>query len=557
MFAHVLPGFKYLQFERVTSTDQAVVVVAATKRVTAQCPVCNGRSRWVHSRYRRSVADLPLGGLPVVLHIHARKFFCRRPSCPRRIFTERLPAFVAPHARRSQGLRAALRRVALATGGEAGARLATALAMPTSPATLLRLIRSIPPAAPVELRSIGVDEWASGTLWVKGVRYGTIIVDVERHCVAALLPERDADQVAAWLATHPTITVVTRDRSSIYTDAVTRGAPQATQVADRFHLLCNLGEALETFLLHKRAQLKDAAHATAMALAPPPVAPAAGEESYPGNHTCTRPRLWQQRAEEASRTKHERYVTAYKTVQTLHAHGADVADIARTVGMSRRTVYRYLSLDGPPERKRPIRAPRPERRAWETYIVRRWNEGCHNGRRLWREARCAGYKCAERNVARFVAQLRRDGPQRHPASTSNGAVMSTQGPSARHVALLFLRRPASLTPAQTSYLAHLCQRDAVVETAYVLAQEFTHMLRAREGDRLDTWIESTNESGVAEVRRFARGLMGDLAAVQAGLTLAHSNGQTEGQVNRLKLVKRTMYGRAKFDLLCQRVLHAM
>jgi len=498
------------------------------------------------------VSDLPLGGLPVVLHIHARKFFCRTPSCPRRIFTERLPEFVTPYARRSQALRAALRRVALATGGEAGARLAAALAMPTSPATLLRLIRSIPLAVPAELHSIGVDEWA----WRKGVRYGTIIVDLERHCVAALLPERDADQVAAWLAAHPTITVVSRDRSSIYTDAVTRGAPQATQVADRFHLLCNLGESLETFLLHKRSQLKDAAVATAAALAPPPVAPAVVEETYPGKHTSTRPQLWQQRAATASRMKHERYVTAYKTAHTLHANGADVADIARTVGLSRRTVYRYLNLDGPPERKRPIRAPRPERRAWEAYIVRRWNAGCHNGRRLWREARAAGYKCAERNVARFVAQLRRDGPQRHPPSTSSGAVTSVHGPSARHVSLLLLRRPTSLTTAQATYLEHLCQRDAAVEAAYTLAQEFTHMLRAREGTRLDTWIESTNECGVAEVRRFAQGLMGDFAAVKAGLTLAYSNGQTEGQVNRLKLVKRAMYGRATFDLLCQRVLHA-
>ncbi len=249
-------------------------------------------------------------------------------------------------------------------------------------------------------------------------------------------------------------------------------------------------------------------------------------------------------------------MTAYKAVQTLHANGADVADIARTVGLSRRTVYRYLRLDGPPERKQPIRAPRPERRAWEVYIVRRWNEGCHNGRRLWREARAAGYTCAERNVARFVAQIRREGPHQLPPSTSSGAVTSRQGPSARHVALLFLRRPTSLTNAQATYLAHLCQHDAAVGTAYALAQEFTHMLRARAGTRLDTWIEATTKCGVAEVRRFALGLMGDYAAVKAGLSLEPSNGQTEGQVNRLKMLKRQMFGRAKFDLLCQRMLQA-
>jgi transposase len=440
----------------------------------------------------------------------------------------------------------------VALGGEAGARLATALAMPTSPDTLLRLIRSLPLAAPEEPRIIGLDEWA----WRKGVRYGTMIVDLERHRVAALLPERDADQVAAWLAAYPDITVVSRDRSATYADAATRGAPQAIQVADRFHVIRNLGEALETFLLHKRAHLKEAAAVAAAALAPRPAVLGGIEEIYPGKHTSARPQLWRQRAEEESLRKHARYVAAYEVVQDLHAKGADIADIARRVGVSRRTVYRYLSLDGPPERKRPVRRPSPERVAWEAYIARRWEEGCRNGRRLWREARAAGYKCGERNVARFVAQLRQESPQRRPTSTSSQAVSSVQGPTARHVSLLFLRRPTSLTTEQATYLKHLCQCDEAVGTAYALAQDFARLLREREGVRLDAWIETAGESGIEELRRFALGLQDDYAAVRAGLTLEYSNGQTEGQIHRLKLVRRSMYGRGKFDLLAQRVMQA-
>jgi transposase len=509
----------------------------------------------VHSQYRRTVADLPLAGTPVVLHIRARKFFCPTPSCPRRIFTERLPDLVAPHARRSHGLRLALRRVALTTGGEAGARLATALAMPTSPDTLLRLIRSVPLPAPADPRIIGLDEWA----WRKGVRYGTMIVDLERHRVAALLPDRDADQVAAWLAAYPGIIVVSRDRSALYADAATRGAPHATQVADRFHVLRNLGEALEKFLLHQRVHLKEAATSTAATLTPPlaPALPAAVEETYWGKHTSTRPQLWQQRAEEESLRKHARYVAAYEAVRDLRAKGADIVEIARRVGVSRRTVYRYLSLDGPPVRKRPMRRPSPERVAWEAYIARRWADGCRNGRRLWREARAAGHTCGERNVARFVAHLRRQEPQRRPAgSTSSQVVTSVQGPTARQVSLLFLRRPTRLSMEQATYLDHLCQRDAAIGTAYALAQDFVHMLREREGERLESWIAATTESGIADVRRFARGLKEDFAAVRAGLTLPYSNGQTEGQIHRLKLVRRSMYGRGTFDLLQRRVLSA-
>jgi len=552
MLTKVLPCFQYLRFESVSHTADAIMIVAATKRSTAECPLCARRSHRVHSQYRRTVADLPLAGTPVVLHIRARKFFCPTPECPRRIFTERLPVFVAPHARRSQGLRLALRRIAVTTGGEAGARLATALAMPTSPDTLLRLIRSLPLTAPEDPRIIGLDEWA----WRKGVRYGTMIVDLERHRVAALLPERTADQVAAWLAAYPGITVVSRDRSALYAEAATRGAPHATQVADRFHVLRNLGEALEKFLLHQRAHLQEAAASTAAALAPPPTAPAAVEETYWGKHTSTRPQLWQQRAEEASLRKHARYVAAYEAVRDLHATGADIMEIARRVGVSRRTVYRYVRLDGPPARKRPVRRPSPARVAWEAYIARRWADGCRNGRRLWREARAAGHTCSERNAARFVAHLRRQEPQRVARSTSSGAVTSVQGPTARHVSLLFLRRPSSLSTEQAIYLDHLCQRDAAIGTAYALAQDFVYMLREREGERLDAWIAATAESGIVDVRRFALGLQEDFAAVRAGLTLPYSNGQTEGQIHRLKLVRRSMYGRGKFDLLQRRVLSA-
>jgi transposase len=242
-------------------------------------------------------------------------------------------------------------------------------------------------------------------------------------------------------------------------------------------------------------------------------------------------------------------------MRDLRAKGADIVEIARRVGVSRRTVYRYLSLDGPPTRKRPVRRPSPERVAWEAYIARRWADGCRNGRRLWREARAAGYRCGERNVARFVAHLRRQEPQQRPASsTSSQAVTSVQGPTARQVSLLFLQRPTNLTQEQATYLDHLCQRDAAIGTAYALAQDFVHMLRAREGERLDAWIAATAESGMAELRRFALGLQEDDAAVRAGLSLPYSNGQTEGQIHRLKLVRRSMYGRGKFDLLERRVL---
>jgi transposase len=551
MLSLLLPWLKYLHLDSVTLRDGVVVVVATTKQRAAPCPLCGRRSRRVHSRYQRKVADLPLATRPVVFYLRAHKFFCGTPTCPRRIFTERLPDFVAPHGRRSHGLRHALQEIGRANGGEAGARLARRLGMPTSPDTLLGLIRAVPLANPGLPRVVGVDEWA----WRKGLRYGTTVVDLEQHRPLALLPERDADAVAAWLATQPQIEIIARDRSGLFAEAAARGAPQARQVADRFHLLRNLGEALETLLLRKRELLKETA-ATLAALTPPASLGTPGPAMYRGKRKTPPRQGWQARAEAVSLQRHARWVTAYEAIRLLHGKGVDIADIARTVGVSRPTVYRYLRMDGPPDRKRPVRRTPAARVGWEAYVLGRWQEGCHNGRQLWRDARAQGYPCSERAVSRFVAGLRQ-GQAPAARTTARGVLTSTQGPTARHVSFLLLRRPAALTTDQILFLTHLCEQDPSVAAAYALAQEFAQMLRTRTGEQhLETWIAAATQSEVEEVQRFAGGLTRDYAAVRAGLTLVHSNAQTEGQITKLKLVRRSMYGRGKIDLLQRRFLPA-
>ncbi len=551
VLAKVLPCLTYFRLDEIIIDGDKLIVAGTAKKRSSPCPLCGRRSRSVHSWYLRGVSDLPLARAVIVLRLQVRRFFCRVPSCPRRIFTERLPDFVAPHGRRSNDLRHALQQIGLAVGGEGGARLAQRLGMPTGPTSVLQLIRQLPLPDPGHPHAVGIDEWA----WRRGARYGTVIVDLERHRPIALLPERDADMAAAWFAGQPQLETIARDRSDTFANAAARGAPQATQVADRFHLCRNLSEALEAFLLHKRTLLKETA-ASVVATEGLAVVLIPGANMYPGKRKEPRPQAWTQRAEEKSLHQHERRVAAYDAVCDLHTKGADIADIARTVGVSRRTVYRYLGMGSPPERRRQGRRVRPERAVYEAYLVRRWNEGCHNARRLWRELRALGHTCGETTVARFVARLRRGDPLPRPTRTTGGSVTSAQGPTARHVALLLLRRPAHLTHEQQTYVDELCQRDALVAVVASLARDFMRMLREREGARLDAWIAAATASESAEVRRFATGLTKDYAAVQAGLTLEDSNGQVEGQITRLKLVRRSMYGRGKFDLLERRVLHA-
>jgi transposase len=326
-------------------------------------------------------------------------------------------------------------------------------------------------------------------------------------------------------------------------------------VADRFHLTKNLVESLEAFFLRKRSTLKGVKAVLVDERAPPEEEELPRDAMYQGKRKS--PQNWQQRVAEASETRHAERLATYEAIRALHEHGADIAQIARTVGVSRCTVYRYTRMDGPPEPARP--GPRPGNRVlapYEPYLLQRWKDGCHNGVKLWHEIQDQGFAYSVTNVSRFLAHLRREGKPPHPVGNRGTAISSSQAPTAHRVAFLAIAHSKDLEEEDRAYLERLRAEDASVEQAYHLVQDFMQLLRNRQGERLDGWIEQAKDSGIDELRRFATGLGGDHAAVQAGLTLVWSNGQVEGQVNRLKLLKRQMDGRANFDLLRQRVLHA-
>jgi transposase len=266
--------------------------------------------------------------------------------------------------------------------------------------------------------------------------------------------------------------------------------------------------------------------------------------------------------EAARQARYARRVARYERVRELYTKKLAVADIAREVGLSRQTVQRYVTLTEPPPPRRAHYWATRQLDAYQPYLLQRWNEGCRNARQLWREIAALGYTASDSTVRRFIGRLRRDsGQARRFKRASVGAIYEPTGSAAPRpltapqVSRLLVSKADQRQPWEVAYLARLGAADSEVAQAQELADGFMTMVRERPAGHLARWLEQVEASAIRELHRFAEGIQKDYAAVEAGLTLPWSNGQTESQVGRLKLLKRAMYGRAGFELLRRRVVY--
>src|SRR6266487_994381 len=236
---------------QVEITQTQLIVEVISTQPCAGCPGCGNLSDSVHCQYQRTVHDVPCGGRKVVLRLQVRKFFCRESSCPRKVFAERLPDLVQPWARVSNRLLEELKAIGLAASAEVSERLTPRLGMKVKAPTLLRYLRTIKDTPRADVNALGIDDFSLR----RADSYGTILINLETRRPLDLLPDRTAEAVKPWLASHPEIQVVSRDRASAFADAVSQVLPHATQIADRYHLVQNLREHLQRLLDHKRSCL--------------------------------------------------------------------------------------------------------------------------------------------------------------------------------------------------------------------------------------------------------------------------------------------------------------
>ena len=474
-----------------------ITATARSSSATAACPACDNISAQVHSRYQRCLADVPAHGRLVEIRLEVRRFRCRQRQCSTKIFGERLCEDITrPFGRRTSRLENLARHLGLALGGRPGQNLARRLLLPLSKDTLLRIVRLHASKTQCSPNVVGIDDWA----WKRGHRYGTIICDLERRRVIDLLPDREMATVQAWLADRPSIRIISRDRGGGYGQAATRGQPEAIQVADRWHLMENASAAFLGAIRQTMRGIREQFRSGTI---------------DPETLTCAELRQYENwRRREAINQDIVALATAGLSIKAIVRKTGHARAIVRQVLRGGRTdVFRprFTSLD-----------------LLRTQLKAEWAQGCHSGAELWRRLRAAGYKGAPRVVSEWATRQR----------ANEAAAVPRRPPAARVIARMLTIGRDQLSKSEAITATMIERASPALMIARNLMDRFHSLIPPRNGEGLNPWILDAKTSLLGS---FCSGIIRDRNAVHAAITEPWSNGQSEGRINRLKLIKRQMY----------------
>ncbi len=574
----LLPDVPGLVLTKIHYGPNRLLLFTSTISSQANCPLCQKSSDKVHSHYTRRIADLPWADFTIELLLQTRRFYCTNPQCRRLTFSQRLGSAIPAYARRTQRQTNQLHSIGLALGGKPGARLAKTLKITVSPDTILNLVRQLPLPAVGEVRVLGIDDFS----FRRGRNFGTILLDLERQKVIDLLSDIKKETVAEWLQKHPEIEIISRDRDGAFAEAARVAAPQAIQVADRFHISQNLWEACEALIKQNYQSITQTLNNEAASIKqkqpdliqPVPVEGVAqsSEKLNPNSTTIVRERPQRLQPtkltglnvvvalnsrERKKQETRDRRLAIYQEVTALQERGFSRAEIAQKLGTNVTQVKRYLKgvpIHGGGVQQKTILDP------YKTHLKQRYfEEGFDNIKELWRDIQQQGYSGSYGGVCAYIAQLKFERgviELTGRAITKRGKPLRENVPSIRSLSWSLFLGEERLKGTKSHQLKLILQAEPKLFRGYGLVQRFTKLMAVRSDVGLSEWLDDVEASEIEPLKSFGRGVKRDEAAVRAGLTLRWSQGRVEGSVNKLKLLKRAMFGRASFELLRTRMLLA-
>lgn len=482
------------------------------------CPYCGCVSHRVHSRYHRTITDLSILGHPVIITFTARKFFCSNPDCRRKTFAEQPGDEVFRYRRRTRRCEMAVTQHGLKCSSESARKLLSAIGVCLSGDTVLRDIHRMSVPERHEVKEIGVDDWA----FRKGVTYGSIIVSLETESVIDLLGDRDVSSFQTWLDGHSQVAIVSRDRSTDYTAAIAATGRNITEVADRFHLNMNMSACVTKVI----------------------------GSHYDEYRSTVRP------AEVQEAPKVDSRQVMFNEVKELQAEGLNIAQISQKLDIARQTVRKYMGWDTLPKRASKERLPYF---LYDTYVEEEYRHG-KDLRKIFLEIKEKGF---QGSLTPFYDHYRYLSDGHHGYRPKHEVEKMKQAPITDREPLLPIRQIAHIVDKSIRKKKMVKDEVTLVEKMmsfgwfrdiYNAASSFYATIMGDDINDLDTWLENYGKSPIQELRSFAYGIRMDLKAVRNAIALETSNGIVEGFVNKLKEVKRVMYGRASLNLLKRKMV---
>lgn len=527
--------------------DSTIRLFARRTGKRSQCPNCLKSSRSVRSSYTRTLTDLPMAANAVFISLKIRRFACKNPNCEKRIFSERCSDLTNPYSRRTERASSYLKQFLIEISSNKGAYFSKLMNIPISNNTCLRLVKSMVMPVDDNLLCVGIDDWAKR----KGMNYGSIIVNADTGRPIDLLNSRDSSDVVEWLSGHQEIKYVTRDRATSYASAITKAIPEAKQIADRFHLVKNLGDAIQEEIRHEYGHLKEVAkniYAAAEAKKSMKVILNAQNDVKDNVKLEVSSVMIEKREKLLQMTK-------------MKKDGHNISDIARKTQTDRATVVKYLEHGIPSPRIRDTRVN------YNKYIT----EINHmvsleiNPTAMFKSLKNIGLKCCERSFTRWFNIKFHDYQHKwnrachEPLKITKPGIWINYIPPVRKLSI-FVTNPDYGVAKDTGECSMEKEIvDALVNEIPLLSSlrklyiNFRNILKGGCHQQLDVWIKNVQSIGRKRIDRFCNGLKKDIAAVKNAITYNWTNGLVEGNVNRLKNKKREMYGRCGFQLLRRKV----